>query len=469
MEPELSVPAKTPEWGFDVAAMPALTKRLIDSTPRPAGEVNLFDSGRHGVEGFGVRIVASGVATFFLRYRDRRGKRLRWKIGRYGKEGLTVEQARRIAGDMRHRIEHEGFDPRAAVTAKLDARFVTVEKVVGWYLADADAGKPVSGRGGGVLRQRKARDGKARWSRLDLYRKTLENVVKPKFGDVPIAEMTAREIREFLADKPASVRDAMRALFRYAAAFTDESRPEPVLSANPMSSLRATHRADARNRERVLENHEIRALWVAAGRMEHHFGALVRLLFLTGQRRGEAAELRRRDLDLSENVWTIPAGLTKSGREHKVPLSDAALTVLYGCKPKASNESEPTDAADGAGEDEKDLVFRSRRGGVIRGFTTLRAVLHADAEAVLAELEIDTPIRAWTLHDIRRTVATRLAIGGASDALIGLILNHDTRLTRGVTSVYNRHSYIAERRAVLDQWSRELELIVNPPEKMLCL
>lgn len=62
-------------------------------------------------------------------------------------------------------------------------------------------------------------------------------------------------------------------------------------------------------------------------------------------------------------------------------------------------------------------------------------------------------VRDWTFHDIRRTMATRLATRlaaqGASIDLVKLILNHTDN---SVTAIYNRHSYLEERRVALQEW-----------------
>ena len=59
--------------------------------------------------------------------------------------------------------------------------------------------------------------------------------------------------------------------------------------------------------------------------MQYPFGDFIKLLFLTGQRRSEVAEMRWEDIDLDSKIWSIPAAMNKSARQHNVPLSDAAI------------------------------------------------------------------------------------------------------------------------------------------------
>src|SRR5260370_30196306 len=64
----------------------------------------------------------------------------------------------------------------------------------------------------------------------------------------------------------------------------------------------------------------------------------------------------------------------------------------------------------------------------------------------------------WTPHDLRRTAATQMARVGVSRFIIGQVLNHSEK---GVTSVSDRHSYDAEKRAALEKWDRELRRILG--------
>ena len=65
----------------------------------------------------------------------------------------------------------------------------------------------------------------------------------------------------------------------------------------------------------------------------------------------------------------------------------------------------------------------------------------------------------FTPHDLRRTAASHMAAIGISRLVVSKILNH---VERGVTAVYDRHSYDREKRQALDTWGRMLEFIVTP-------
>jgi integrase len=66
--------------------------------------------------------------------------------------------------------------------------------------------------------------------------------------------------------------------------------------------------------------------------MAYPFGPAARMLILTGARREEVGAMRWSEVDLAEEVWTLPAARAKNGVEHVIPLSDAAASILETCR-----------------------------------------------------------------------------------------------------------------------------------------
>ena len=95
---------------------------------------------------------------------------------------------------------------------------------------------------------------------------------------------------------------------------------------DPLASMKLPPKS--KPRERALSEEEIRALWRNVSTVRPDYAAVVQLCLVTGQRRGEVAGMRRSELDLTARTWTIPAGRTKNGREHVVPLSDMAMAIM---------------------------------------------------------------------------------------------------------------------------------------------
>jgi integrase len=161
-------------------------------------------------------------------------------------------------------------------------------------------------------------------------------------------------------------------------------------------------------------------------KMPRQFAAIVQLLILTGARRGEIAGLRADYV--SNDTCTLPSALTKNKREHTFPLSETTSSLL-------STALQPPRTSE--------LLFPAR-GSFTRPFNGW-----SKSKVALDEL---SGVSGWTLHDLRRTFATRLAELAVAPHVIERLLNHVTGTVSGVAAVYNRASYMAEMRAAIDLW-----------------
>jgi integrase len=159
------------------------------------------------------------------------------------------------------------------------------------------------------------------------------------------------------------------------------------------------------SRDRVLSDDEIKRVWNAATTMGYPFGTIVQLLLLTGQRKMEIGSLTWDQV--GKDQLSLPASVTKNGRAHVVPLPPAAVALL---------------PARGTGS-----VFRATDSeDPYNGFTFHLRKLQAESETT-----------DWTLHDLRRTVATNLAALGVPIHVTEKILNHVSGSLSGVAAIYN--------------------------------
>ena len=202
---------------------------------------------------------------------------------------------------------------------------------------------------------------------------------------------------------------------------------EGLGDGNPVVGTRKA--AEEVARDRVLTNEELSAIWRQAG--DGDFGAIVRLLILTGQRREEVSAMAWDEVDLEGATWRIGGDRTKNTRSHDVPLTSEAVQMLRRVERR----------------DDRALVFGSRV-GPFSGWSKAKTSLDARVSAALGRAPAP-----WRLHDIRRTVATRLADIGVLPHVVEAVLNHISGHKAGVAGVYNRASYAAEKRAALDLWA----------------
>lgn len=201
-----------------------------------------------------------------------------------------------------------------------------------------------------------------------------------------------------------------------------------LIETNPAAGLRPP--AKMNERDRVLSDSEIAAVWRGIEQLPAPFGQMYRLLFLTGQRLGEVSTMRWSEIE--GTTWTLPREKTKMKRAHAVPLTQTAMDVLA---------TLPRFGGDG-------FVFSTTAGEkAVNSFTKAKAKL----DAVSA-------VPGWTNHDIRRTVRSKLAELGVSREIAERVVNH---ATGKIERIYNRHEYVAEKREALERWEKRLVEIMN--------
>jgi integrase len=186
------------------------------------------------------------------------------------------------------------------------------------------------------------------------------------------------------------------------------------------------------SRDRVLDDVELRQVWNEAQSLGGPFGSVLQILILTGQRVGEVSGMRWAELDVAAKLWRLPKERTKNGRAHDIPLSPQALAVI---------EAMPR-------IERCDFCFTSNGATPVVG---LSARIKRRLDAALPGLN------PWTLHDLRRSVATGLARIGTDIAVVEKVLNHASGKFAGIVGVYQRHGFDDERRVALDRWGRHVE------------
>ncbi len=208
-----------------------------------------------------------------------------------------------------------------------------------------------------------------------------------------------------------------------------------ILTANPCTSIKAPAAETAR--DRVLSDDEIAAVWRAACELEQPYDAFIKLLLLTGARRGEIAGMRWQEIDLTKKIWVLPKERAKNGRELSLPLPDTIADILSGTR---------------RGDGPADFVFTINGRNPIANF-------HKIKNQFDDRLPEDMP--PWTFHDLRRSFASGCARLGVAVHVVEAALNHGSGSIKGVAAVYNRYSYSTEMRHALELWSRHVASIVS--------
>jgi integrase len=252
------------------------------------------------------------------------------------------------------------------------------------------------------------------------------------FGDTPIADVRKDDVRALLKQVEGNHGPYMRnrTLAAVRRVFNWAMEEMDAVTATPISRHMAREET---SRTKTLEDQEIKTILTASDALGWPYGRFYRLLFLTGQRRGETARMKWDDVDLEKGEWIIPASETKNGAEHLVPLSDMAAALLASV-PRPAEPRGPH-------------IFTTTDGEIpINGFTVAKK-----------RLDRASDITGWRVHDIRRTVRTRMAKIKIPDSIAERVLNH---LPGGIERVYNIYDYADEKRDALEQWAKFLRKIL---------
>jgi integrase len=362
------------------------------------------------VQGFGVRRQKDG-AYYYLRYR-RNGAQYMRSIGRHGSP-WTPDTARARAKQLLGLVVG-GDDP---FTKPVPAEAFGAE--VDRYLRKQQVAlKPRTY----VELERHLRRDCAALARLRLT-EIDRRTVALRLAEVETASgPTARN----------RVRSSLSAFFNWAVR-------EGLLDANPVAG---TPRADERgSRDRVLTQAELAELWAALPQGD--FGEIVRLLILTGQRREEIGGLCWSEVDLDRGLIVLAPERTKNLRQHEVPLSAQARTILAR-QPKRKG---------------RDYIFGIGEAG-FSGWSKSKERL--DQALLTKRKEADRrtkPLPSWRIHDLRRSAATGMGELGVLPHIIEAVLNHVSGHKGGVAGIYNRARYEGEMRDALQRWADYVEKI----------
>lgn len=366
--------------------------------------------------GFELRVTASGVRTFAVRY-SRDGKTRRYTIGRMPPLSLASARdiAKRVLGDAL-----KGVDPHAEKVAQRRKRAQPTQSFGALCELFLEAARTKDNL-------------PLRPTTLYNWRNIANVEILPALGEMAPEAITRRDVRgvveRIAAQRPYwgnRVFELIRRVFSWAV-------EKDLVNASPCVGLKKP--GGERPRDRVLSTDEIRRVW-AALEGELLFGEAVRLLFYTAARPREVLNARWAEIDLGDRLWRIPASRMKNKEPHVVPLSPGVMAVL--------------DRLSSADHHEE-FLFPS---------PTFTAPLVAIAKPV-ARIRQRSGVE-FQVRDIRRTVRTRLREMGAPQDVSEAILSHARpRLIR----TYDRYLPVPEMRAALDAWSARLETIVSGPPK----
>ena len=425
--------------------MPELTKNFVSKLKVPPGkrDVLVFDSDhKNAVAGFGVRKFASGKSYFFIKYSV--GNRQRRQSLKEVVDG-NIQSMRKLAAEVKARASVLGQDLIAErKAAREKPASVPLGQAVPIYLA--------------------ARQPKLRPRTYGEFKRYLETSWSP-LHKCQLDAITREDIVGVLDDiehnsggvSADRAKVALSGLFSWGmdeGFGKDKNGRRLRLSATP--TLHIKNRAEAASRTRVLSEEELAEIWRSC--LEDDHGRIIQLLILTAQRRSEIADLAWREINKTEAQIELPARRVKNDRDHVVPLSSEALSII---------DAVPR-------REERELLFGSASGGY-GGWSKSKVELDARINAARADRG-EKHIARWTLHDLRRSTVTHLVkprqrqgkkpgqvevYSFAEPHVVEMLINHVSGHKGGVSGIYNRSTYFAAQRQAVELWGEHIVALVS--------
>jgi integrase len=363
-----------------------LTKPGLHADPRT---VNLF-----------VRVQPSGVKSYVTVAREPGGKQRWTTIGRT--DHMKIDDARAASVEIVGRIK-QGLP---AKEAKPDTLAVVAEN---WLER--------VGKGQRMIAEKERR---------------IRKYLLPALGDHVLTEIKKSHVSALL-DKIESksggrMADMVKVDLLAIAKWHTERADDYVV---PFAGMAKRDKAKAR--ERVLTNDELRAVWNAA-ETAGRFGAVVKLLLFTAQRREKVLTMKWSDVDLASGRWTIPKEPREKGNPGVLVLPPVALDLVR-AQPRLASSP---------------FVFPAYRG-----------TKHLSAIGLMKAFDTKLPdMPNWTLHDLRRTSRTAMTKARIDFYVAEAIMGHKLRGTAGI---YDRHDFSEEMVVALATLAAYIDRVVNPP------
>ena len=369
-----------------------LTELAIKKAAKATARYDIFDA---SVRGLGVRIAPSGTKSWFIMRRFN-GKMLRTTFGRYPEVGLA---------DARLRVPEVLLKMSKGNSSQGNDTFETI--VAEWIKRDQSKNKSV-----------------------EQVKTAIKRHVSPVFSGRKLDEIKKQDIIKLIdqiTDGGSPV--AANRILAFLKRFFNWCVERDILEVSPALSIKAN--TGEISRDRVLDVGELLSLWTIEGKLNYPWGAILKLLMLTGARLKEVSEVTWDEISLEEQIWSIPSSRTKNSRPHQIHLSTQAIQILRSL-PSVKDQS---------------FLFSTNGVRPVSGFSKAKK-----------RIDLLSGVDNWRFHDLRRSFATHTTEKlEVPPVIIDKILNHVSGAVKGVAAIYQRGEYLEQRREALQAWGDYLE------------
>src|SRR5471032_1403737 len=365
--------------------------------------------------GLTLQITPGGVKSWLFRYMM---SAKAYGMGLGPTHTVSLAEARQKALAARKLIL-DGINPLAAkkqeqlASALADARMMTFDQCAEAYVSAHKAG----------------------WKNAkhaDQWTNTLSTYASPIFGKLPVAEIDSR------------LRGRIESILGWATTSGYRTGENPARWKGHLDNLLATISKTSRTKHHPSLPWQRMNEFISALRARDGIAArAVELTILTACRSGEVRGARRSEFDIDKKIWTIPAERMKAGREHQVPLSDAALALL-----KSLPES---------GE----IVFSGTKGQPLSDMSLTAVIRRMNGED--RPVWVDANGDGITIHGFRSSFRMWAA---ESTSYPREVAEHALahQLPDAVERAYQRGSQFAKRAALMAEWAAYCDKVPGKAE-----
>lgn len=352
-----------------------INERFLKNLPTPSSKDKIYTDS--DLRGFYVRVTNKRSISFWLIY-QKNGKRTKEKIGDY--PVLNCVSARSIAlnlkANLSRGVPQEKKESKTFV--ELAREFVEIKSKT-W-----------------------------RPKVKDLYIKTyFKKYILPAFGEMQLSEISRRDIEKFHSSHSTHPINANRLLELIRSTF-NQAVAWDLIVKNPAIGIKPF---PEHPRERYLNEEEIGKVIAALDASPYQLQAkAIKLIMLTGSRRGEVLGARWQDFDLENGVWVKPHYLTKQKKSSTIPLSQQAIDLIKSLERKG------------------EFLFLNEKTKKPLGET----------RKLWASIQKQAGLENVRIHDLRHTFASVLVNQGVPLETIGKLIGHSNIATT------QRYSHLAK-------------------------
>ncbi|WP_420343511.1 tyrosine-type recombinase/integrase [Paenirhodobacter sp.] len=410
---------------------PELSAIEIKRLKHPGGGLNVMVA-VGGVSGLYMQLLPSGGRTWVLRTRVG-GKTRDMGLGGYPEVGLAA--ARDKAREAKDKIR-QGIDPveeRKAARASLIAarnRGLTFADAVDRYLASR-------------LEEFRNDKHKAQW------RSSLDSYAKPQIGDMLVQDITVQDVLLTLqpiwaskTETASRLRGRIEAVLSWATVAGHRTGDNPARWGGNLKELLPKPSKVAKSDNQPALSLTDAPTWFGDLRTREGMGSrALEFLTLCASRSGEVRGATWDEIDLDNALWVIPASRMKMDREHRVPLTPAAVALLKALPRLQDNP----------------LVFPAARGGQLSDMTlsaTMKRMHESEVEAGRKGWLDSRNGRPAVPHGLRSTFRDWAAETGQARDMAEIALAH--RVGSDVERAYRRSDMVERRRAMMADWAKFL-------------